>query len=71
MAPDGLASVSEIAKILGVAKRTAAKYVDLPSFPEPVDTLATGRVWRRADVEQWGRDHLPLRPGRPPKSPDG
>lgn len=60
--------VSEIAKLLGVAKRTAAKYVDLDHFPTPAARLATGRVWRRADVEEWGREHLPLKQGRPPKT---
>jgi hypothetical protein len=65
VAPDELAGVTEVAKILGVAKRTAAKYVDRPDFPKPLDVLSTGRVWRYADVERWGRENLPLRTGRP------
>jgi prophage regulatory protein len=67
VAPDELASLSEIAQLLGVPKRTAARYVDRPDFPEPIDVLAVGRVWRRADVTRWGKKHLPLRPGRPRK----
>jgi hypothetical protein len=50
-----------------VARRTAAKYVDLPGFPKPTYELPTGRVWRRGDVERWGRKNLPLRQGRPPR----
>ena len=67
MSPD-LVQVAGVAETLGVAKRTAAKYVDLPDFPQPVDNLPTGRVWRKADVERWGRKHLPRRTGRPPKA---
>jgi predicted DNA-binding transcriptional regulator AlpA len=59
--------VAEIAQLLGVARRTAAKYVDLEHFPEPAARLSTGRVWHRADVEQWGRENLPLKTGRPPR----
>jgi predicted DNA-binding transcriptional regulator AlpA len=69
MSPDELAQLTEVADLLDVAKRTAAKYVNLPGFPEPVDTLSTGRVWVRADVAKWGKANLPLRTGRPPKQP--
>jgi predicted DNA-binding transcriptional regulator AlpA len=65
---DELASVKEVADILGVSKRTAARYVDRADFPEPLDVLAAGRVWRRADVEKWAAATLPLkRTGRPRK----
>jgi predicted DNA-binding transcriptional regulator AlpA len=64
-----LASVKEIAAMLAVNKRTAARYVERDDFPEPVDELAVGRIWRRSDVEEWATKHLPLsRPGRPPKT---
>lgn len=70
MSPNELASVTEIARLLGVPKRTAARYVNREDFPKPLDELATGRIWRSADVEKWGRTHLPLpRPGRPRKRP--
>lgn len=68
MAPDGLAGFAEVMAILAVSKRTARKYVERSDFPAPVDRLATGRVWRRADVERWGRENLPLRTGRPRKT---
>lgn len=70
MAPDELAGFTEVMATLAVSKRTARKYVDRADFPAPVDRLATGRVWRRADVERWGRENLPLRTGRPPKPPE-
>jgi prophage regulatory protein len=68
VSPDELAGLSEIVGMLGVTKRTALKYLAREDFPEPIDRLATGRVWLRADVERWGKEHLPLPPGRPRKS---
>ena len=67
MSPDELAQLAEIAQVLGVSKRSAARYVDLPGFPAPLDTLTTGRVWVCADVVKWGKKNLPLQTGRPPK----
>jgi prophage regulatory protein len=69
VSPDELAGVSEIAQMLGVPLRTAARYVEREDFPEPFERLARGRVWRRDEVEAWGK-RLPLRTGRPPKSDD-
>jgi Helix-turn-helix domain len=69
MAPEDLAGVAEIAEILDVTRRTAARYTERDDFPAPVGQLARGRVWRRRDVEKWGTKRLPLpRSGRPPKS---
>jgi prophage regulatory protein len=67
VSPDELAGVSEIAEMLGVSRPTAARYVEREGFPQPVERLARGRVWRRDEVESWGESHLPLRVGRPPK----
>ncbi len=69
MSPDELAQIAEVAQALGVSKRSAARYVGLPGFPAPIDTLSTGRVWVRADVVKWGKKNLPLPTGRPPKQP--
>ena len=71
MSPDELAQLTEVAQVLGVSKRSAARYVDLPGFPAPIDTLSTGRVWVRADVVKWGKENLPLKQGRPPKPAEG
>jgi prophage regulatory protein len=65
MSEHELASIAEIAALLGVPKRTAARYSERDDFPAPVDVLSVGRIWRRSDVEQWAKTHLPLRAGRP------
>jgi hypothetical protein len=53
--PD-LVGVSEAATILGWDRRRVSTYVSRGAFPEPVAALAAGRVWRREDVEAFGRD---------------
>jgi prophage regulatory protein len=67
MSPEEIAQLAEVAEILGVSRSTAARAVDRDDFPEPVDTLATGRVWRRRDIEKWARKNPPRGRGRPPK----
>ena len=46
-----LAGVAEAADVMGWDKRRVVTYIDRGSFPEPVQSLASGRIWRRADVE--------------------
>ena len=53
--PD-LVGVSEAASILGWDRRRVVTYVDRGSFPEPAAILASGRIWRREDVEAFARD---------------
>jgi hypothetical protein len=52
-----LAGVAEAAEITGWDKRRVVTYIDRGSFPEPVQTLAAGRLWLEADVvrfaEEW------------------
>jgi hypothetical protein len=62
-----LAGLAEVAEILAVPKRTAARYVRREGFPAPLERLASGPVWLRREVREWGRKQLPLRTGRPPK----
>jgi hypothetical protein len=50
-----LVGVAEAAAILGWDKRRVATYVERGSFPAPVASLASGRVWRREDVEAFAR----------------
>jgi hypothetical protein len=50
-----LAGVAEAAAMLGWDRRRVITYVDRGSFPEPVARLASGRVWRREDVEAFAR----------------
>jgi hypothetical protein len=58
----------EISAMFEVTKRTAQRYVERSDFLAPIERLATGRIWRRSDVESWGREHLPLPQGRPRKA---
>jgi len=50
-----LVGVAEAAAILGWDRRRVVTYVDRGSFPDPVAHLASGRVWRREDVEAFAR----------------
>jgi predicted DNA-binding transcriptional regulator AlpA len=54
--------------MLEVTKRTAWNYTQRDDFPQPVDRLASGPIWRRADVETWGTTYLPLPLGRRPQA---
>jgi hypothetical protein len=58
-----LVGVSEAASLLGWDRRRVATYAQRGVFPEPVASLASGRVWRREDVEAFGRQRV-RRPGR-------
>lgn len=51
-----LVGVSEAAELLGWDRRRVATYVARGAFPEPVAVLASGRIWRREDVEAFGAD---------------
>jgi hypothetical protein len=46
-----LAGVAEAAGLLGWDKRRVVTYAARGRFPEPVQALASGRVWLRDDVE--------------------
>jgi hypothetical protein len=50
-----LVGVAEAAAILGWDKRRVATYIERGSFPAPVASLASGRVWRLEDVESFAR----------------
>ena len=68
MSPD-FVGFRELPKVLGVSRATAARYANRPGFPKPVEELASGRVWRRKEVERWAKKNPPRPPGRPPKKP--
>ena len=62
-----LAGLAEVAEMLGVTKRTVSNYTRREDFPQPVDRLASGPIWRRTDIEAWKDEHEPpLPPGRRP-----
>lgn len=70
VALEQLAGLAEIAERLRVSRSTAACYAERADFPAPSGRLGRGRIWRRREVEKWGRLRLPLpKPGRPPKTP--
>ncbi len=48
-----LAGVAEAAEIMGWDKRRVITYLKRGSFPPPIASLASGRVWRRGDVEAY------------------
>ena len=50
-----LVGVAEAAAILGWDKRRIFTYLSRGSFPEPIAALASGRVWRRSDIEAFAR----------------
>jgi hypothetical protein len=60
----GLAGVAEAAAIMEWDKRRVITYASRGSFPQPVATLASGRVWRRADVESYASAWRARRAGR-------
>ena len=48
--------VHEIAELLSVSRQRVDEITRTDDdFPAPVDTLRSGRVWKRADVEAWAR----------------
>ena len=51
-----LAGVAEAARIMGWDKRRVITYIDRGRFPEPIQALASGRLWLRSDVERFAKD---------------
>jgi hypothetical protein len=51
-----LAGVAEAAEIMGWDKRRVITYIDRGRFPEPVQSLASGRVWLRDDVQRFAKE---------------
>src|SRR5439155_15896492 len=68
-ASEDLVGPSEIAELLGVSRRTVARYTRRSDFPRPLGRIAASPIWRHRDVEKWGKEHLPLATGRPPQKP--
>ena len=60
-----LAGLAEVAGLAGVSRTRAGQLAAHPDFPEPVDRLAMGPVWRESDVRAFLA--VPRKPGRKPK----
>ena len=50
--PD-VVGVAEAAEVMGWDKRRVVTYIDRGSFPEPITSLASGRIWLREDVQRY------------------
>lgn len=49
-----LVGMAEIQQLLGgVSRQRASEIANRPTFPKPLDTLATGRIWSRDEVLKW------------------
>jgi hypothetical protein len=51
--PPALIGVSEVGRLLEWDRRKVAVYAARGNLPPPVAELAGGRVWRRADIEEY------------------
>ncbi|QOC90028.1 helix-turn-helix transcriptional regulator [Micromonospora craniellae] len=56
-----LVALGDVADMLGGVSRTRATQItNRPTFPEPIGVVSgRTRVWRKADVEAWIREHRP------------
>ena len=52
---DDLVAVSDIASRIGVSRQAVQQFVSLDGFPPPWSTVASARVWRWAEVNEWLR----------------
>jgi predicted DNA-binding transcriptional regulator AlpA len=52
-----LVGAAEIGRMLGVSRQRVQQLIRRDGFPEPEAVLDMGKVWKRADVEEWARDH--------------
>jgi prophage regulatory protein len=50
-----LVGIREIAAMLGVSAPRAHQLTKTDNFPKPDVKLASGRIWKRTDVEKWAK----------------
>lgn len=48
-----LVGQAEVAQMAGSKSSTIGVWVTRGKLPEPVATLACGRIWRKSDIEAW------------------
>ncbi len=56
-----LMGIAEIATLIGRTRQRAWQITTTAGFPEPVQTLSMGKVWRADDVREWLAEN-PRRP---------
>lgn len=67
-----IAGVAEAAEILGWDKRRVITYLNRGSFPEPLASLASGRIWLRDDIEAYALEWRARHPDkRAPRAAGG
>ncbi|GAA0532132.1 hypothetical protein GCM10010172_11110 [Paractinoplanes ferrugineus] len=54
--PIRLAGAHEVREMLGVSRQRVYQLAARADFPTPVATLAQGKIWLLADIEQWMTD---------------
>jgi predicted DNA-binding transcriptional regulator AlpA len=53
-----LVGSAEIGRMLGgLSRQRVQQLISRPDFPAPDVVLDMGKVWKRADIEAWARDH--------------
>jgi hypothetical protein len=62
-----LVGVSEADDIMGWDKRRVVTYIDRGHFPEPIASLAGGRIWLREEVEAYAEDWRARHPDAVPR----
>jgi hypothetical protein len=60
-----LAGVAEAAQVMDWDKRRVVTYITRGRFPQPIQSLASGRVWIRDDVERFAEEWRARRRPRP------
>lgn len=48
-----LLGAAEVALLLGVSRQRVHQLVSAPGFPPPLERLASGAIWRTADIAAW------------------
>lgn len=52
-----LVGSAEIGRMLGVSRQRVQQLIQRDDWPQPEVVLEMGKVWKRADVEEWARAH--------------
>lgn len=58
-----LVGSAEVARILGVSRQRVQQLIKTEDWPAPEAELEMGKVWKRADILAWARNHGRLADG--------
>lgn len=64
---------ADIAAMYGVTRQAVDLWTRQPGFPEPLDVVKAGRIWRTTDVVAWAeaRGRAVTKTKRPLDAPSG